>query len=526
MSKWNFEKLRNRISDKKSLRQITDEKKKITLNPFAKIQAKKEAKQKEIDKKNELKRIELERKEEEERLALLKDKKKKHNIIKLIIGMLILIASIVLWPILLPASLVGLWYFSKKKPNVKMKKHAKNFTIINVIGLILMIAIAESDVVSDPVDNFDTATVVEDVEADAKVSNNTEAKSNEHAQKIVKEREELLAAQKEVREQRRKEKEELEAITEANPNKTGEIEAPSEPVEISEDTEEVKFNDNIPRFSNEDITSTEVYHRNGPLDSLGRVTAANAVVGVEIMPAEQRGSIGHHEPTGWSQARYANIDSGGWLYNRSHLIGHQLTGNDDYANLMTGTRSFNMRMLEYENFVANYVETTENHVRYRVTPVFEGNNLIASGVYMEGFSIEDNGEGLMFNIYIPNTQPGVTINYANGSSVGPEGPSSDGEITQYKPPKDSTSKPKPKPVPVPAPKPKPAPAPAPAPAPKPAPKPSNPYVDENGNGLIKGSKSKIYHVPGSTYYDKTTNPVEMFKSIAEAEAAGYRAPKR
>ena len=467
MSKWNFEKLRNRISDKKSLRQITDEKKKITLNPFAKIQAKKEAKQKEIDKKNELKRIELERKEEEERLALLKGKKKKRNILTI------------------------------------------------ATGIILVLGIATSCDDNDTTDNPDTATLVEDVEADAKVSNNTEAKSNERAQKIVKEREELLAAQKEVREQRRKEKEELEAITEANPNKTGEIEAPSEPVEISEDTEEVKFNDNIPRFSNEDITSTEVYHRNGPLDSLGRVTAANAVVGVEIMPAEQRGSIGHHEPTGWSQARYANIDSGGWLYNRSHLIGHQLTGNDDYANLMTGTRSFNMRMLEYENFVANYVETTENHVRYRVTPVFEGNNLIASGIYMEGFSIEDNGEGLMFNIYIPNTQPGVTINYANGSSVGPEGPSSDGEITQYKPPKETA--PKPKPVPVPVPAPKPAPKPEPTPAPKPAPKPSNPYVDENGNGLIKGSKSKIYHVPGSTYYDKTTNPVEMFKSIAEAE---------
>lgn len=122
MSKWNFDKLRNKISDKKSLRQNTDEKKNNTLNPFAKMQAQKEAKHKEKDKQNELKRIELERKEEEERLALLKGKKKKHNIIKLIIGMFILLASIILWPILLPASLVGLWYFSKKKPNVKLKK--------------------------------------------------------------------------------------------------------------------------------------------------------------------------------------------------------------------------------------------------------------------------------------------------------------------------------------------------------------------------------------------------------------------
>lgn len=108
------------------------------------------------------------------------------------------------------------------------------------------------------------------------------------------------------------------------------------------------------------------------------------------MQTEERGDIGHIEPSGWNQARYAGIGSGGWLFNRSHLIGHQMTGNDEPVNLMTGTRWFNMRMLEYENFVANYVETTENHVRYRVTPVFEGDNLVASGAYMEGFSIEDN----------------------------------------------------------------------------------------------------------------------------------------
>lgn len=202
------------------------------------------------------------------------------------------------------------------------------------------------------------------------------------------------------------------------------------------------------------------------------------------MPAEQRGDISGHEPTGWTQARYANVDSGGWLYNRSHLIGHQLTGNDDYENIMTGTRWFNMRMLEYENFVANYIEQTENHVRYRVTPVFEGDNLLASGAYMEGFSIEDNGEGLMFNIYIPNIQPGVEINYADGSSIGPEGPSQEGEIKPYNSNESSGNSPNTE---------KSA---EPVPAPEPAGGDVS-SVDTNGNGTV---------------------------TISEAEAAGYSMP--
>lgn len=206
-----------------------------------------------------------------------------------------------------------------------------------------------------------------------------------------------------------------------------------------DDIEVSVVNDNVPHFSDEDLTSTETYHENGSFDSRGRVTAANALLGVEIMPAEQRGDIGNMEPTGWNQASYANIGSGGWLYNRSHLIGHQLTGNDEYENLMTGTRAFNMQMLEYENFVANYIETTENHVRYRVTPKFEGKNLLASGLYMEAFSIEDNGEDVMFNVYVPNVQPGVGINYADGSSIGPEGPAEDGEISPYNPGSESTA---------------------------------------------------------------------------------------
>lgn len=272
------------------------------------MKAKKEEKKKEAERQLELKRLELERKNEEERLAQLQSKKKKHNIIKLVIGFFALLASIILWPILLPISLIGLWYFTKKNPNDKFKKYAKNAAIINVIGLVLMIAIAESDDNIDGISDIDTAELIEDVEADEKEKAEelkVEEERKERAQKIVKEREELLKAQKEKREQDRKERE---AIAEANPNKTGETEAPNEPAEVPAEKEEVNINDNIPRFSNQDITSTEVYHRNGPLDSLGRVTAANAVIGVEIMPAEQRGSISHHEPSGWNQASYANID--------------------------------------------------------------------------------------------------------------------------------------------------------------------------------------------------------------------------
>lgn len=186
---------------------------------------------------------------------------------------------------------------------------------------------------------------------------------------------------------------------------------------VSDGEAYAEVNGNVPLFTNEDISSTEAWEEYGPLDDHGRVTVANALLGVELMPAKERGDISGVEPTGWNQEEYSVV-SGGWLYNRSHLIGHQLTGEDDNAeNLMTGTRYFNTEgMLPFENFVANYIEETENHVRYRVTPYFEGDNLLASGVFMEGFSIEDNGEGLSFHIYVPNVQPKVDIDYVTGES--------------------------------------------------------------------------------------------------------------
>lgn len=396
------------------------------INPFKRFKDKREEKQREIERQRELERIEKE-----------KEEAKKKKAMNIMLAFMTVMISAVIWPILLPISLLAIWFFTKKKPNKKFEKYAKNAAVASVLGIFIFFGVMnldESEELADELDSIETVAEVEAEKAD---------KDKQLEEKLQLEKEQEEKEQKERKEQEDKEKAERERVekelAEANPNKSKDTEAPNEPVEIAEGEEDAIVNDGIPFFSNEDITSTEVYHLNGPLDSLGRVTAANAVVGVEIMPAEERGSIGHHEPTGWNQASYANIGSGGWLYNRSHLIGHQLTGNDNFNNLMTGTRWFNIRMLEYENFIANYVETTENHVRYRVTPVFEGDNLVASGAYMEGFSIEDNGEGLMFNIYIPNIQSGVEINYADGSSIGPAGPSQDGEIAQFNPGTESNS---------------------------------------------------------------------------------------
>lgn len=193
--------------------------------------------------------------------------------------------------------------------------------------------------------------------------------------------------------------------------------------QVPADQTYVAVNSNIPHFSNADISSTQAYEDYGQLDTYGRVTAANAVLGQELMPDEDRGDISSIRPTGWKQVKYPTVD-GGWLYNRSHLIGYQLTGeNANIRNLMTGTRYFNVEgMLPFENYVANYIEETNNHVRYRVTPVFEGENMLASGVYMEAFSIEDNGAGIKFNVFVPNRQPQVAIDYRTGASRGQEGP--------------------------------------------------------------------------------------------------------
>lgn len=180
----------------------------------------------------------------------------------------------------------------------------------------------------------------------------------------------------------------------------------------------VAINNNVPTFSSAELT-TKAYESYSSLDGLGRCGVAIASCGKEIMPkdGEERGSISSIKPSGWVQASY-DIVSGGYLYNRCHLIGWQLSAeNANNRNLITGTRYMNTEgMLPFENMVADYIHETGNHVAYRVTPIYSGNNLVASGVQLEAYSIEDDGEGICFNVYVYNVQPGITINYATGSS--------------------------------------------------------------------------------------------------------------
>lgn len=178
----------------------------------------------------------------------------------------------------------------------------------------------------------------------------------------------------------------------------------------------VVINGNQPSFTEADDTEAS-YEYYSELDALGRCGVAHANIGIDLMPTEDRESIGHVKPTGWNTTKYDIVD-GKYLYNRCHLIGFQLTGeNANKKNLITGTRYFNVDgMLPFENMVADYVKETENHVLFRVTPIYEGDNLVASGVQMEAWSVEDKGEGICFNVFVYNVQPGITINYATGES--------------------------------------------------------------------------------------------------------------
>lgn len=173
---------------------------------------------------------------------------------------------------------------------------------------------------------------------------------------------------------------------------------------------------NQPSFTEDDMT-TESYEYFSPLDQWNRCGYVMACIGQDLMPTEDRGNIGQVKPSGWQSAKYDFVD-GKYLYNRCHLIGFQLTGeNANECNLITGTRYMNVDgMLPFENMVADYVKETGNHVLYRVTPIYEGSELVARGVQMEAFSVEDKGEGICFHVYVYNNQPGVTINYADGSS--------------------------------------------------------------------------------------------------------------
>ena len=236
--------------------------------------------------------------------------------------------------------------------------------------------------------------------------------------------------------------------TNANQNKETEKESVTDkPTETADNTQNgvtldnipafsgnpyVPINNNTPTFTESEIT-TKAYEFYSELDSLGRCGYAMASLGKETMPApgEDRESISHIKPTGWINKSYDIIAGNGWLYNRSHLIGWQLSAeNDNEKNLITGTVFMNTKgMLPFENQVADYIKETGNHVMYRVTPIFEGNNLLSSGVHIEAYSVEDKGDGISFNVYIYNVQEGITLNYLTGESSLTNAPEADNKET-------------------------------------------------------------------------------------------------
>lgn len=178
----------------------------------------------------------------------------------------------------------------------------------------------------------------------------------------------------------------------------------------------VVLDGNVPSFS-EDEKIPRAYEFYSELDLLGRCGYAEACIGTELMPSGERGSIGQVKPSGWQLAKYDCVD-GKYLYNRCHLIGFQLTGeNANEKNLITGTRYLNVDgMLPFENMVADYIQETGNHVLYRVTPIYQGTELVARGVELEAISVEDRGAGICFHVYCYNVQPGIVIDYATGLS--------------------------------------------------------------------------------------------------------------
>lgn len=236
------------------------------------------------------------------------------------------------------------------------------------------------------------------------------------------------------------------------------------------------INENIPDFKEEDMTQTsfELYSE---LDALGRCGAAFANIGQDLMPTEKRGNIWQVKPSGWHSVKYDIVD-GNSLYNRCHLIGYQLTAeNANEKNLITGTRYMNVDgMLPFEDMVADYIKETNQHVLYRVTPVFYGNNLVASGVQMEGYSVEDQGEGVCFNVFVYNVQPGIHIDYKTGDS----------ELETEK------------------------------------------KTTETSQREIRGnSRSKVYHCPGQAAYEDMADSkyLVIFKTEQDAIDAGYKRAK-
>lgn len=279
----------------------------------------------------------------------------------------------------------------------------------------------------------------------------------------------------------------------------------------------VALNKNIPYFDTSNL-SAKSYENYTSLDALGRCGAATACIGQDLMPTEERGSIGQVKPSGWHTVRYDCVD-GKYLYNRCHLIGYQLTAeNANTSNLITGTRYLNIEgMLPFENMTADYIKETGNHVEYHVTPVFEGDNLLASGVLMEGYSIEDQGDGVCFCVFAYNVQPDVTIDYATGDSTLDEATSASAPAESKPEPAPSTSEPS-------------ASEPS-ASTPEPVPEPAGNQQTEpepQGNTYILNTNTKKFHYPScsSVKQMKESNKQVYTGSREDIISQGYDPCKR
>ena len=279
----------------------------------------------------------------------------------------------------------------------------------------------------------------------------------------------------------------------------------------------VAINNNVPNFDDKDKTTTS-FETYSPLDNLGRCGEAYANIGRDLMPTQKRGDISSVKPSGWINKKYdTSLVDGGYIYNRCHLIGHQLAGEDaNKENLITGTRYFNVDgMLPFENMIADYVKETNNHVLYRVTPIYDGDDLVAKGVQMEAYSVEDDGEGVMFNVFVYNVQPGIEIDYVTGESwlSSEERPvqttNKNNQNTNYNKYNSNNYN-----------------------------QSNKDYTSNTGSynsgtnqtsGVIRGnSKSKIYHCPGQANYDDMSDSANLVEFASEQDAinAGYRKAKR
>lgn len=256
-------------------------------------------------------------------------------------------------------------------------------------------------------------------------------------------------------------------------------------------------NGNVPYFTAAELT-TKSFETYSDLDTLGRCGVTYACIGQDLMPTKERGSIGMVKPTGWHTVRYDDLVDGKYLYNRCHLIGYQLTGeNANTKNLITGTRYLNIEgMLPFENMVADYIQETNNHVLYRVTPIFEGNNLLANGVLMEGYSVEDKGAGVSYCVFAYNVQPGIEIDYATGESKLADG-------AQHEEQKTATVTPTPSPEPE-------------------KQEPVNGSEASQADYILNTNTKKFHYTTCSSVNDmKEKNKQEFFGTRDEAISNGY-----